>query len=235
MTFSDVLQDIKKLVGMELQSIHPGATITILDVDYGRSCLLIRTAQGRTRSRPFRELETIWNELNHSTAVHVEGVLHGSGTSRNQPETIFANLPYIEWLRFTNKKHIAFVGKPTHPFGTLKQMDPITAAEITKKTAGNCNNDKINMVVISANISDTISTLQESIPGNVSAIDKYTYVFENSSLEILVVSSNWTKLPVGSYTVVSAGSANVNQVVELSGCEYYVINEYGAKILVRKQ
>jgi len=129
MTFDDVIQDIEKLVGLELQSIRPGASLTILNVDREHSNLLIKTSKGQTKSRPFGELETIWDELNRSPAVHVEGVLHGSGTSRNQPETIFANLPYIEWLRINNKKHIAFVGNVTHAYGTLKQMDPRNACD----------------------------------------------------------------------------------------------------------
>ena len=43
MTFSDLLNDISKLTGMELQSIRPGATITVLDVDTEKGCLLLKT------------------------------------------------------------------------------------------------------------------------------------------------------------------------------------------------
>ena len=59
MTFSDLLNDISKLTGMELQSIRPGATITVLDVDTEKGCLLLKTKQGQTRSRPLSELQTI--------------------------------------------------------------------------------------------------------------------------------------------------------------------------------
>ena len=48
MTFSDLLNDISKLTGMELQSIRPGATITVLDVDTEKGCLLLKTKQGQT-------------------------------------------------------------------------------------------------------------------------------------------------------------------------------------------
>ena len=96
MNFSDIINDVKKLVGLELQSIRPGASITILEVDSDKGCIVIKTRQGQIRSRPINELQIIWNELNRAPAVHVEGVLHGSGTSRNQPSTNLANLPNIE-------------------------------------------------------------------------------------------------------------------------------------------
>lgn len=75
----------------------------------------------------------IWDQLCSKPAVHVDAVLGGSGSSRNQPETILANLPYIEWLRINNKKHIVFVGEATHDFGTLRQMDPIQAEQIRRR------------------------------------------------------------------------------------------------------
>ena len=179
MTFSDLLNDISKLTGMELQSIRPGATITVLDVDTEKGCLLLKTKQGQTRSRPLSELQTIWNELNQKPAVHVEGVLHGSGTSRNQPETILANLPYIEWLKLNNKKHIAFVGKNTHPFGTLKQMSPLDSVGISTLDSKGTNAIKVKTVIVTDNVLDTISTLQGNLAGTVSTVEKGVYTFEN--------------------------------------------------------
>ena len=135
MTFSDVISDIKKMIGIELHSVRPGAEITIQEVDEERDCLILRSTQGQLRSRPLSELRSIWSEMMKSPAVHVDGVLHGSGTSRNQPETILANLPYVEWLKVNNKKHIAYVGRNTHAYGTLKKMDAIKelTADMLKK------------------------------------------------------------------------------------------------------
>ena len=56
MNFADVIKDIRKLVGLELQSIRPGASITILEVDEDKGCLILKTKQGQTRSRPLSEL-----------------------------------------------------------------------------------------------------------------------------------------------------------------------------------
>ena len=64
MTFYDVIEDIKKLVGLDLHSIRPGANIRILEVDEERSCLILQTSAGATRSRPLGELQLIWNEMN---------------------------------------------------------------------------------------------------------------------------------------------------------------------------
>ena len=86
MNFTEVIKDIHKLVGLELNSIRPGARITITDVDEERGSLILRTSSGQNRSRPIDELQKIWDEMMVKPAVHVEGVLHGSGTSRNQPE-----------------------------------------------------------------------------------------------------------------------------------------------------
>ncbi|MBE6909201.1 MAG: hypothetical protein E7474_06480 [Ruminococcaceae bacterium] len=234
MTFDDVIQDIEKLVGLELQSIRPGASLTILNVDREHSNLLIKTSKGQTKSRPFGELETIWDELNRSPAVHVEGVLHGSGTSRNQPETIFANLPYIEWLRINNKKHIAFVGNVTHAYGTLKQMDPVFAAELSKKSTTSSIRGETSLVIVTSNVGDTISALQNAFGGKVSPVEQGVYLIETVTFRILVVSSVRTNLSVGSYTVLTASSVFSEQLVTLCGKEYYAISNANAQILIRK-
>lgn len=109
MTFNDVKKDVIKLIGLDLESVRPGAGIRILNVDEEQGNLQLETVSGQVRSRPLLELERIWNELQKSPAVHVDKVLNGSGTSRNQPETILANLPYIEWAKIHNKKHLIFV------------------------------------------------------------------------------------------------------------------------------
>ena len=114
MNFTDVERDVHKLIGLELNSISRSAAITIENIDDEQERLIIRPKNGNSRSRPMDELKRIWDAMQKEPAVHVDKVLNGSGTSRNQPETILANLPYIEWLRIDNKKHIAYVGESTH-------------------------------------------------------------------------------------------------------------------------
>lgn len=234
MTYKDVIQDIKKLIGLELHSIRPGASITILEVDDEKNCLILRTAQGLTRSRPLSEIELIWNEMSKCAAVHVEGVLHGSGTSRNQPETIFANLPYVEWLKVNNKKHIAYVGKNSHPYGTLRQMSAIDAEAIAQNVSKQSNASKAKTVIVSADIGKTVSALTNSMPGKLSTIEKGVYSFEGVGVEILILLSSQTDLLPGCYTVVSKGQTSSSRVVDICDEEYYVIAESGIRILVKK-
>ena len=185
-------------------------------MDTEKGCLLIKTKQGQTRSRPLSELQTIWNELNQKPAVHVEGILHGSGTSRNQPETILANLPYIEWLKLNNKKHIAFVGKNTHPFGTLKQMSPLDSVGISTLDSKGTNAIKVKTVIVTDNVLDTISTLQGNLAGTVSTVEKGVYTFENEALEALVMSSSSAPLLPGCYPVLSDTKTTASQPVKSS-------------------
>ena len=52
MTFEDVIKDIVKLVGLNLESVKPGAGIQILSVDLKQGNLQLRTVSGSVRSRP---------------------------------------------------------------------------------------------------------------------------------------------------------------------------------------
>ncbi|GAM70804.1 hypothetical protein JCM19236_2748 [Vibrio sp. JCM 19236] len=61
-------------------------------------------------------------DLTHKGFTNVDQALFGSGSSRNQPETIFANLPYIQHFRFKGKKHIFLRGASVHEFGSLSEL-----------------------------------------------------------------------------------------------------------------
>ena len=158
MNVNDLISDVGLLCGLTLKSIRPGAEITILCVDAEKGNLILRTKSGENKSRPLSELVFLQNELQRKPAVHVDEALHGSGTSRNQPETILANLPYIEWLKIDGKKHIAYVGKRTHPFGTLQKM---SAAE-TVKTMEAMHNTEVtpNSVIVDYDVNSVIHMLQ---------------------------------------------------------------------------
>lgn len=121
--FTEVLADLTNLKGKELHSISGQATpffIEEIDEDNGR---IILSVQGKRKSRPLQELQNIWSEMIKRPAVHVESFLSGSGSSRNQPETILANLPYVEWLNVDGKKNIAIVDNDTHEYGTIQKMN----------------------------------------------------------------------------------------------------------------
>lgn len=128
-TFSEVLSDLEELKGLRLQSISgQAAPFTIDEIDRENDRLILGV-NDKQKSRPLEELRRIWDEMYQKPAAHVDSVLGGSGSSRSQPETILANLPYVEWLAIQGKKHIAYIGENTHPMGTLKKMDDETAEE----------------------------------------------------------------------------------------------------------
>lgn len=234
MIVSDVISDIKKLIGIELHSVRPGADITIQDVDEEKDCLILCSKDGKVRSRPLSELRTIWSEMMKNPAVHVDGVLHGSGTSRNQPETILANLPYIEWLKVNNKKHIAYVGRNTHPYGTLKKMDSIMASELSGKLSVVPSQSKVQMVSVSADVAKTAATLQNSIPGIISAMEPGVYAFQSNGIEVIILSRTKVSLTPGFYTIIEDAPCTGMRTVNICGKSYYVVCSNELKLLIRK-
>lgn len=122
-TFSEVLTDLEGLIGLPLSSISGQAApfqITEIDREAGR---VVLDVNGSRQTRRFEELQLIWEAMCALPAVSVEQVLHGSGTRRNQPETILASLPYVEVVFIDGQKNIAYVGEDTHERGTLQRMD----------------------------------------------------------------------------------------------------------------
>lgn len=128
-SFQEMLVDLEELRGMPLSSISGQATpFRIEEIDRENDRILLNV-NGTSKSRPLEELRKIWEVMCSLPAAHVDSVLGGSGSSRSQPETILANLPYVEWLTVVGKKNIAYVGEDTHEKGTLRKMDDDKAAE----------------------------------------------------------------------------------------------------------
>ncbi|CAG9426922.1 TPA: DUF262 domain-containing protein [Providencia alcalifaciens] len=124
MKFKHILLDIEKLVGKPLQAINPKtAPIYITKFDHEiKSYYISNSPSELGNSRPFTELEAIWNDLIYKGFCNVDQALYGSGSSRNQPETVFAHLPYIQHFRFKGKKHIFLRTEPVHELGTLSEL-----------------------------------------------------------------------------------------------------------------
>ncbi|WHX42662.1 hypothetical protein QNH36_11255 [Mesobacillus sp. AQ2] len=126
MNYYSVLKDLNKMKNIPLQSINPGAEVVILEIN--DSNIIIQSSSGKIVKRPLAEIKKLVKSLTSKKPIHVDTVLGGSGSSRNQPETVLANLPYVEWLRIKRKKHIVWVDENTHIFGTNKEMDSVRAA-----------------------------------------------------------------------------------------------------------
>jgi hypothetical protein len=123
-TFQDVLRDIEQnLIGKQLSSISGNAALfSISEIDYENSNVVLNVQEKR-RTWTFDRMERVWNEMYYRPAANVEIVFGGSGSSRNQVETIYASMAYVEWLYVNSKKCVAYVGEETHQYGTLKHMD----------------------------------------------------------------------------------------------------------------
>ena len=162
-TFEDVLKDIESLCFKELHSIKPGANIIVKSVDRKTEYVTVQSTEGtkKTRTRSFIELRKIRDALASYDPKHVDTVLAGSGSSRNQPETIFANLPYVEWLLIDRRKHIVAVREDTHDLGTLRKMDDLQAQKLTDEFKANLLRIKPGGCVITGKLTDLLKTFED--------------------------------------------------------------------------
>ncbi len=220
MTFTDVLNDIQKLVGLQLSSIRPGAEITILSIDREQDNLILRTASGTTRSRPLRELRTIWELMVQKPVVHVDEALHGSGTSRNQPETILANLPYVEWVKINGKKNLAFVNKQTHSFGTLKEMDVFQAEELLTKLQCQDGGVSPKGLIVTEDIASLMTVMNKSCPGTTKMIQRGVYLFSTDP-DSFLVGTTVVGIPCGTYLIIKVRHLpRVGKTISIAKKEY---------------
>lgn len=203
MDFSDIINDLVKLEGIRLNSIRPGAEITIKEVDIDQKKVIVESSSGKLQSRPFSEFQRIWEALLASPAIRVEEVLNGSGSSRNQPETIFANLPYIQWLRIDNKKHIAYVKNATHPYGTIQQMDSMCVAQLSFKEAPTNTSKQEAILVVTNNIASTSKSITSVVGKNAIAESEGLYVYRLNSKVVVLADTIKIQLPCGTYAEIS--------------------------------
>ena len=225
--FSDVLKDIEKLTGLKLQSIREGAEITIEELDWDSKRILLKTSSDVLRSRPFAEMEQLWNVLCKQPAIHVDSELKGSGSSRNQPETILANLPYVEWFRHLRKKNLALMSSNSHALGTLKRMDAIAAEEMKQSiqtTAVSTRGDGAALViVVSGDPSGHAETMEEVTGIKASAVQQGVYEFSLPACRFLLVSNHAVKgnIGLGTYLVIEGNPPQqATKSVEIANQKY---------------
>lgn len=135
MQFQDVLDYLEQMVGLELQPINDSNdSLVILDVDFEKNrYTLDKTSSTKKRTRPFIELQKIWNVLHQKGFTSADQALSGAGSSRHQPETIFANLPCVEHFKYEKKKHLYLRDVDTHQLGTLKELTLSETREVKKR------------------------------------------------------------------------------------------------------
>lgn len=229
MKFEAVVGDIKKLVGIKLRSIRPGADTTLTEVNISEGRIELLDAAKNRRSRSISELRRVWNELSQHRAVHVDSVLAGSGSSRNQPETILASLPYVEWLLIDGRKHISFIGTPTHALGTLKQMDNLAAQAL--RDAIHAAQAVMPAAIIVAENTRSISSCLESVSGlPPTAVASGIYRHTHIDREIWVVNGlNLSPTqPNGVYVVLRSNNIPPgSSPIHICGTTFHLLNRDG--------
>jgi hypothetical protein len=122
MNWDKVFSNLEKMKGKKLKSISGTSDIKLADIDDETVTIEARTKGGKAKivKRSVSELKELAALMKPNKPIHVDTELHGSGSSRNQPETLLANLPDVEWARVDGRKNIVWVVKDSHPIGTLR-------------------------------------------------------------------------------------------------------------------
>ena len=202
MHFKDVLSDIEKLVGKPLQPVNPNAApIYVTKVDFKSKKYFIASSpneQGSARS--FWELEDIWSELKNKGFSNVDQALYGSGSSRNQPETIFANLPYIQHFKYQKRKHLLLRNDAVHPIGQLSELSDketkLVRTQIDNQLCVRFSHLNLNQIDAIEHIKKALSVIYTKYSGDIElknvdvAMNKLTNVQEIIKDAIVSIDSN---------------------------------------------
>ena len=162
MNFKTLLDDIKKLINLPLKAITPStADIILLSIDDESNKYTVKnTDTGREIKRNIKELEDIFYKLKKDGYCNVEQVLQGSNTSRHQPETIFANLPYIYFFKFERRKHLIFIEVKTHNWGEIQELPRVDQTKVRKALS---SNKLFNKNLLASELQDSINALKKEI------------------------------------------------------------------------
>lgn len=232
MTFEDVLNDIQKLIGFELNSINGSSNIIVQDVDHDNQRITVFSIpKSKNTSRSFSELNKIWTELSKHAAIHVDSVLLGSGSSRNQPETILANLPYVQWMKYKNKKHLTLNANDLHNLGELKRVDPIKAEDIKKRIkkeeSALLGSEPSQIIVVSGDVASHAKSLEAISGVSYTPIERGVYEYIMPNCKTLLVSKDTINghLKEGTYLLLDGQPANLSGMKVSIGSKTYLAHD----------
>jgi hypothetical protein len=166
MDWNQVRSHLKQMEGRRLASISGRSDVRVTEV--GDDYITLKTAANDSKTRPLQELRKIVDKMNLNLPVHVDSILGGSGSSRNQPETILANLPDVEWMRIDERKHLVWLGRKTHELGTIRQADAFTLKSARQALADANARDTaspVSMAVFSSHMSRATQLLSTIFQG----------------------------------------------------------------------
>ncbi|MBO2651201.1 DUF262 domain-containing protein [Shewanella algae] len=138
-----LLDDLRNLIGITLRPINSNAdSITLQEIDIETGRYFVKPTKGKRVSRNIHEFQLILKDLIEFGYANVESSLSGSGSSRHHPETLLSNLPYIEYFKYKNKKHILLVDNESHGFATIKEANSHDLRKIRMALA---SREKLNL------------------------------------------------------------------------------------------
>ena len=238
MKFELVLEDLEKLRGQKLQSIGRSAAVVIKEIRHNRTrgpftgdLIVLETSSGGESTWPVETLRRLWEALCQKPAVHVDSFLHGSGSSRNQPETLLANLPYVEWLTIHNKKHIAYTGQTTRAAGTLQQMDSIAAEGVREKFHARAAK-KPFAVIATPDVPSVTDALQQVYGAAPVAVTPGIYKFEQDNGFLIVAGAAALGIESGTYAVIEVAASPPSALeIQLDNLTLYVVKKGSALLM----
>ena len=230
MKFEKLLEEMDMLRGKELKALGRAASVRLLEIDRGGNLVRLSvTGRGET-SRSLDELRKLWRDLNRLPAIHVDSALAGSGTSRNQPETLLANLPFVEYLLVDGRKHIALVNGRTHAPGTVRRMDEV-AAELCKQALREARPRRPRVVHAVDAAGPAAQELAKAFGCETEPQgDGYRLCLRDMDLDIVPVTPH---LPIGTYLVLS-DVRTAGEAVEIDGVPFNLVRLQGVSALTRR-
>lgn len=122
MTFDDLLNDVARLVGMELnQTDSIFGPIVLVEINREAGRYSVKLNSGRQLSRRIIELEKIWLKLNEFGYADVASVI-GDGKGLEYPWSILANLPYIRFFQYQRKQYLVYSPDEVKAAGTTQEV-----------------------------------------------------------------------------------------------------------------
>ena len=235
MNLSQLMRDIEKLKGIWLRPLGRARPVRVVEVDrkHERVVLDVENSDNKA-SRAFSEFERLLEALNTSPAIHVDSVLAGSGTSRNQPETVLANLPSVEVLYVSGRKHLAKVSEPSHKYGTVREMDPIQAQEVLREIAASRTRALISVLVVTDDLVGVCKALSVAT-GAPTTMMEHNVATVGDGLERIWVADPSIGLPVRNYPLFDQGAVkDAKTSIELGRVSYAVVELVGLDVLMRR-
>ncbi|MFL7032102.1 hypothetical protein BCS71_01430 [Vibrio lentus] len=118
---ADIIPRLKEYEGTTLRSISGKADLFVESVS--REEYTVRCSDGKVFTETHRRAKAVLEQLQESNVVHADAALENSGSRRNVPETLIANLPFVEHGKINRRKHLFLKTEETHAIGTLKEND----------------------------------------------------------------------------------------------------------------